>query len=932
MERRSPTDPEERDWKDTAEEPEATGRSREEADRGAGPRNHGDASFRNPPPFDREHRTRPFGLIWALASLLGSFGGGVGFAQETTPKVGAVEGRAERGLGVMTPTRQLLRPAGRSVEFGGRPVDLVVAPDARRLFVKDNRGLVVIDLERWEVVQELNFPEGGGSMHGIAVAKDGRRVWATTAQDQLHEAEVAADGRLTWSRAIRLPGPEGQGASHATGLVLTEDERTAYVCLSRNNAIGEVDLEAGALVREIPVGVAPFDVVIGPEAKTLFVSNWGGRRPEPDERTAPSSGTPVLVDERGIASSGTIGKVDLEAGAMVAEIATGLHPADLVIDGDRLFVANANSDTVGLLDVATFEELAEIPVRPHPDAPFGSASNALALSEDGRTLYVANGGNNALAVVHLNERRDDGRVAGFIPTAWYPGGLALEGDRIFVANVKGYGSRDVRDDVEETGRSVYWYLGVVSEVEAPDPAQLAEDTEQVIEDAHVPAMLRAFERDLARENVPPRPVPERLGEPSVFDHVVYVIKENRTYDQVLGDLPQGDGDPALCIFGREVTPNHHKLAEEFVLLDNFYCNGVLSADGHSWVTEGNVTDHLEKSFGGFTRSYTFGDDPLTYSSSGFIWDNALLHGLSFRNYGEMDYAEPLPNDASFVEIYQDFINGTNEIAFEQTIGIEVLKRYSSRAFPGWNMRIPDVLRADRFLKELEEFEKTGEFPNLVMVYLPQDHTSGTTPGMPTPEAHMADNDLALGRVVEGISQSRFWPKTCVFVIEDDPQNGFDHVDGHRSICLVASPYTKRGEVISAFYNQTSVLHTMERILGLPPMNQLDATSPLMTACFTEEPNLEPYEAVPVTVPLDELNEPLGRLGPERRRWAEASLAEDFEGFDRADEDTLNRILWHATKGVETPYPAHLAGAHGKGLRNRKLIHVEIEDDDSVGRQ
>ena len=243
------------------------------------------------------------------------------------------------------------------------------------------------------------------------------------------------------------------------------------------------------------------------------------------------------------------------------------------------------------------------------------------------------------------------------------------------------------------------------------------------------------------------------------------------------------------------------------------------------------------------------------------------------------------------------------------------------------MSIPDVLRADRFLEELDAFEKNGDFPNLSIVYLPQDHTSGTSPGMPTPEAHMADNDLALGRIVAGISRSRFWPTTCVFVVEDDPQNGFDHVDGHRSVCLVASPYTRRGAVVGEFYNQTAVLHTMERILGLPPMNQMDALSPLMTACFTDEPDLAPYRAIPANVPLDRLNPPRAALDPDRRRWADASLAQDFQGFDRADEDTLNRILWHASRGPDAPYPAALAGAHGAGLKGRGLIHAEFEDDD-----
>ena len=389
------------------------------------------------------------------------------------------------------PTRQLIRPAGRTLEFGGRPVDLAIAPGGTVLYAKDNRGLVVIDAKTWAVVQELPFPEGGGSMHGIAVAPDGGRVWATSAQDAMHEASVDIDGTLAWSRVIRLPGPGGEGPSHACGIALTRGEATAYVALSRNNSVGVVDLERGELVREIPVGVAPFDVALSPDERTLYVSNWGGRRPEAGEATAPSSGTPVLVDERGIASSGTVGKVDIQAGAMVAEVATGLHPADLALDADadRLYVANANSDTVGILDVAagSFRELAAILVRPHPDLPFGSASNALAPSADGGTLYVANGGNNAVAVVESEQKsiqRPDRRL--------HPDGLVSRrpGDRrraraALVASVKGFGSRGGGDDPER-GRSVYDYAGSISAVEPPDAAMLAESTAQVVEDARVP--------------------------------------------------------------------------------------------------------------------------------------------------------------------------------------------------------------------------------------------------------------------------------------------------------------------------------------------------------------------------------------------------------------------------------------------------------------
>ncbi len=825
--------------------------------------------------------------------------------------------------GHIVSTYQVLHPAGESLEFSGRPVDLVRSPDDLTLYVKDNRGLVVIDAKAWKIRQELKFPSGGGSTHGIVVTRDGSRVYLTTAQNILWEAKLTEAGKLTWGRKIALPGPGGTGNSHPGGLALSTDEKWAYVCLSRNNSLGIVDLESGALTKEVTVGVAPYDVVIKPDGKTAFVSNWGGRHPRTGEKTAKSSGTDALVDDRSVATSGTVSVVDLDESTEAAQVTTGLHPSDLELSADQrtLFVANANSDTVSVINTGSLRVVDSILVRPDPSLPFGSAPNALSLSKNGKTLFVANGGNNAVAVVALDSKN---RVEGFIPTAWYPGALTTGDGFLFVANVKGLGSRSTAPD--KKGWNSRLYLGTVSKVKIPTVEALQEFTRRSNADARVPQILRAWEKSDSRKK--PVPVPRRTGEPSVFEHVVYIIKENRTYDQVFGDLPQGNADPSLCVFGREVTPNHHALAEQFVLLDNYYCNGVLSADGHAWAMEGYVTDYIEKSFGGFTRSYPFaGDDPLSYSATGFIWDNVLLHGLSFRNYGEMSTTEPVPKDASWQAIYENYRTNGNKISFQHDMQIETLRRYSCLQSPGWNMRIPDAIRADIFLAEYSEYERKGEWPNLVIIYLPSDHTSGTRPGTPTPRAQVADNDLAVGRIIERISRSRFWPKTCIFVNEDDPQAGFDHVDGHRSLCLVVSPYTKRGAVVSEFYNQTSVLHTMERMLGIPPMNQMDALAPLMTDCFTRKPDFTPYTCLTNNIALDEMNKSTAQLQGTEFFWAQKSMEQSLDEVDQADEDTLNRIIWHSVKGVNTPYPAHLAGAHGTGLKKLRLTLTGRDDDD-----
>jgi hypothetical protein len=465
--------------------------------------------------------------------------------------------------------------------------------------------------------------------------------------------------------------------------------------------------------------------------------------------------------------------------------------------------------------------------------------------------------------------------------------------------VKGIGSRNQRTD--RAGYNSHDHLGSVSIIPRPSRQDLKEMTDIVHENNF--AIRMADKKQHTSASPVKVALPQLPNESSYFKHVVYIIKENRTYDQVFGDLPQGNGDTSLVHFGRDVTPNHHALAETFVLMDNFYCSGILSADGHQWTDEAYVTDYIEKFFGDFTRSYPYdGDDALAYASSGFIWDNVLNHGLTFRDYGEFVDAIIEPKDATFTDIYHDFLNGTKKIKIRAEANLEQLKPYICPTFIGFPEKVPDVYRAAEFIKELQEFEKNDNFPNFIIMLLPNDHTSGTRPGLPTPRAAVADNDLALGRIVEAISQSKFWKETCIFVTEDDPQAGLDHVDGHRTVGLVISPYTKRGEVISTYYSQINMVRTMENILGIPPMNQFDLAAQAMFDCFSKTPDFTPYKALPNRIPLDELNPPLESLKGAQRYWAQKSLEQDLEDLDRIDEDVFNRIIWHAVKGYNRPYP------------------------------
>jgi len=695
-----------------------------------------------------------------------------------------------------------------------------------------------------------------------------------------------------------MPTPAIGGDPGPGGLALNEKEDLLYVTLSRSNSLAVVTLKDQS-VKEIPVGIAPYDVLLSGDAKA-YVTNWGGRRPEKGESTYNSSGSQVLVDPvTGIANNGSISVLDLRSNRVIKEIQVGLHPSGMVMDGKNslLYVACANSDQVFVVDTRKDEVKGEISVHLKKETPFGSAPNALALSPDGRQLYVANGTDNAICVIETGRVN---KVIGYIPTGWYPGSLLLDmrGTGLYVANVKGIGSRN--KGMDKAGYNSRDHLGSISMLPVPDKSKLAAMTDLVIQNNNLSKLSRQVTGADLTKTVP---VPLVSTQQSPIRHVLYIIKENRTYDQVFGDMKQGNGDTSLVLFGREVTPNHHKLAETFVLLDNFYCSGVLSADGHQWTNEAYVTDYLEKSFGNFTRSYPYdGDDALAYASSGFIWDNVLRKKLTFRNYGEFVDAQITPKSATFSEVYQDFQKGTANVSIRAKANMEQLVPYTCPSFIGFPINVPDVYRAAEFLKEFREFEKNGNFPNFMIMLLPADHTSGTRPGLPTPRAAVADNDLALGQIVEAISKSKFWAETCIFVTEDDPQAGLDHVDGHRTVGMVISPYTKRGEVVSTYYSQINMVRTIENILGVAPMNQLDNAAEPMTDCFQEKPDFTPYKVVPNNIPLDELNPPINELSGKKLSWAKKSLEQDLDDYDRIDEDTFNRIIWHAVKGVDRPYP------------------------------
>jgi YVTN family beta-propeller protein len=831
-------------------------------------------------------------------------------------------------------TRQRLTPAGKQAYLGGRTYEVALSPDQKLLAVKGSRGVTILDATTGEVRQTLAIkvdPEIGGffasrvsenlrvqSYTGIAWSAMGDRLYNTDPHARLLIAARDAGGKFAWTEPVMLPGPGRTTSAFVTpknsgpgGFALDASGGKAYVALSRNNTVAIVDLASKKVIGQIPVGMVPFTVVVN--GSRAYVSNWGGRAPRPGDTTADSSATPIVVGkDTGTASTGSLSIIDLATAKVVKEVPLGLHPSAMVLSADksRLYVANSNSDTVSVIDTKAESVERTISVKPAPDLPAGSTPTALALSRDGKRLFVTLAALNAVAVVDPKKAT----VLGMIPTAWYPASVQTSADdsRLYVASIKGMGARapdlnvPVPGQADRAGRSGYNShddAGTISLIPMPSESVLADYTATVARNTSLPEMRAALMPKPARQRV--TAVPLAPGETSPIKHVVYIVKENRNYDGVFGDLPQGNGDPKLCLYGRQVSPNHHALAEQFVLLDNLYVNGALSAEGHMWANQGITSDYIERASGSWSRGYPFdGTDAMAFASTGFIWDGVLRKGLSFRNYGEFAIS-PTETFLGITGKYRmDLLKDPQKPAPEikARVSVHTLEPYTNPDFAPFDMSVPDAQRAEVFLRDFREFERRGEMPAFTLMLLPNDHSAGMTPDYPTPRAMIADNDVALGRIVEAISKSRFWKETAIFVIEDDSQDGLDHVDGRRTVGFVISPYVKRKSVDSTFYNNNSMLRTMELMLGLPPMTPFDLIANPMSAAFQDSPDLTPYTALPNQWPLDELNKPVAELKGKAREYARLSLKPEFRMMDEGDEELKNRIEWFSVKGPRVPYP------------------------------
>jgi YVTN family beta-propeller protein len=812
---------------------------------------------------------------------------------------------------IVVPNGQTLTPIGSHIEVNDRPLGMVVSPNGALLAVVTGsnfnpRALHLIDINTRTLTQTIPI---ANSFVGVAFNPAGDTIYVGGgASNDVKIFKAGANGVFAANGTIPI-----SGGPAPSGLTLNANGSRLYVALNMTNQVAVIDTATRAIISRIPVGTFPYTTAISADGSKVYVTNWGGKVPGPTDFT--DGMFPVVVDRRtGIPVSGTVSVIDTASNTVLKSIDVGLHPSGMALSplGDRLFVTNANSDTVSAIDTATDTVVKTLHVGEQgPDGRpiLGSSPNALTVTPNGKAIYVANAANNAVAVVDVDGPEDDA-VRGLIPTGWYPTAVALNaaGDELFIASGYGFGSIAPTATPGE-GRSYTDRVGVVSLLDVPGGEELARLTQQVRRNNRsLPAggaqawqtgeeHGQANNGDRGGDNGRRQdPIPMHAGQGSPIKHVFYVIKENRTYDQVLGDLSQGNGDPTLVEFGGNVSPNHHALAEQFVLLDNYYGPGDQSALGHRWVLQSYPSDWVHK-YGNARNN----QNPMLLGPTDAIYDHAKARGLTVRAYGERGANTITPSNATWTDIYNDWKNGTSLVTIDARAIIVGLRDVYHPKYPAAESRVPDQYRADIFLKEFAEFEKNGNLPNLVLILLYDDHTEGTSPGFPTPRAAVADNDLALGRIVDAISHSRYWKESAIFVTEDDSQDGVDHVDGHRTLGFAMSPYVKHGVVDSNFYSIVNMYRTIEQILGLAPMNQFDLAAEPMFSVFTSKPDFTPYNVRPNQIPLNEMNPPLAGLTGLQLQLATFSLSIDSSEPDSAPSDLMNRAIWHSVKGFDTPY-------------------------------
>jgi YVTN family beta-propeller protein len=799
---------------------------------------------------------------------------------------GSGEAPGPTEAGYLLPNGWRITPVGKQIPTQDLLLNIAPSPDGRVMVATHGgynpHGLVVIDAESDRAVQRIPLPT---AWFGLAWAPDGSRLYVSGGNNEDEAAPIYvfsfADGRLSEAPVATFTDHLPAEKVYWSGLAHHPSKPVVYAANRNANQVVAIDSASGKVTARVDTEVNPYDLVVSRDGTRLYCSNW---------------------------ASDSVSVIDTESFDIVRTIRVGDNPNDMVLTGDgRLFVCCSNDNTVVVIDTGRGRAVETIVTSLYPNAPEGSTPNALALSPDRNTLYVANADNYNVCVVDVEEAGEY-TVLGFIPSGWYPAAVAASSDgrKLYIGNAKGVVSAATVEGPHSP---------LLPPDEAPDTAKTTvKGTVSVVDIPRRRGKLRALTRQayancpysdelLARARPPvtgPSIVPPEVGVPSPIRHVIYIIKENRTYDQVLGDLPQGNGDPRLCIFGREITPNHHTIAEQYVLFDNLYCDAEVSWDGHQWSNAAYATDYVEKTWpalyadrGRPDPTYT----PALLPSAGYIWDQCFRKGLTYRSYGE--FAQRQDEDEEMTAM----------------VGMGGLHGHVAPRYLGWGAR--DVENAAQFIREFDLYEQRFDsddpeerLPSFIVMSLPEDHTRGTRPGEPTPRAAVASNDYALGMIIDRVSHSRYWPEMAVFVIEDDAQDGSDHVDARRTVGFVVSPYSRRGTVDSTFYTTSSMLRTIELLLGLQPMSQYDAAATPMYAALGTEPDMTPYDHLKPNVDLDEKNQ-------ETAWGAQQSLDMDLSSFDRTPMFALNEIVWKAMRGPESEMPLPVHRFNSASLRDSR---------------
>ncbi|HLO42922.1 MAG TPA: bifunctional YncE family protein/alkaline phosphatase family protein [Leadbetterella sp.] len=764
---------------------------------------------------------------------------------------------------VTLPNGWSLTPLGKSLPLQDLPLNLVVSPSKKYLAVTNNgqstQTITLIDAKTEQILDDKTIDK---SFVGLAFSPDEKYLYASGGNDNKVLIYSISNNKLEQSGEIVLDKPWPVKVSPA-GLCATKD--LIYVVAKDNNTLYVLDIASKSIKKQIKLTAEPYTCILSPDQTKLYVSMWGGSSVQ-------------IVD-----------LVKMELGAVIL---TEKNPNDMVLSKNRktLFVSHGNANVVSVINTETNQKIEELDCSLYPNAPIGSTPNAVALNESEDKLLIANADNNCLVVFDIEEAGKSESL-GFIPTGWYPTSIKIIGQKVFVTNGKGFTSKpNPKGPNPVSSRSPLFkggnpaavrgseyigglFKGTLSIFNFPDEKALDGLTKLVYENTP----YNTDKKNLS-EGETGNPIPRKVGDKSPIKYVFYVIKENRTYDQVLGDMKEGNGDSTLCLFPEKITPNQHAIAREFVLLDNFYVDAEVSADGHNWSTAAYANDYVEKtwvaSYGGRGGSYDYeGQRAIAYPKDGYIWDFAHRAGVSFRSYGE------------FVE---------------NRLKLPNLKDNYSPTFSSYNLAIKDITRIDQWKADFDSLKAINKIPQLNIIRIGNDHTAGSRLGFPTTEAMVADNDLAVGRLIEHLSNSGIWEQSAIFILEDDAQNGSDHVDAHRSTAYMAGGYVKRGYVDHTMYSTSGMLRTMELILGIPPMSQYDAAATPMWRCFDKTPNNKPFVAKKNNIDLDEPNV--------KDANTEKSGKIDISQPDLINDSEFSKIVWESVKGIGTPMPTPKRGA------------------------